>query len=50
MAIEPLEEDADIETKESLYGRTRLAWAADRGQEAVVRLLLEKGADLEVES
>ncbi|RYO80522.1 hypothetical protein DL762_007612 [Monosporascus cannonballus] len=29
------------------YGRTPLSWAAEKGHEAVVRLLLEKGADLE---
>ncbi|KAF5137166.1 Protein TANC2 [Metarhizium anisopliae] len=46
VAIEPLEEDADIETKDSLYGRTRLAWAAGEGHEAVVQLLLEKGTDV----
>ncbi|EXV06641.1 ankyrin repeat protein [Metarhizium robertsii] len=45
-AIEPLEEDADIETKDSLYGWTRLVWAAGEGHEAVVQLLLEKGTDV----
>jgi ankyrin repeat protein len=29
------------------YGRTPLSWAAEKGHEAVVRLLVEKGADLE---
>ena len=29
------------------YGRTSLSWAALEGHEAVVKLLLEKGADLE---
>ena len=29
------------------YGRTPLSWAAGQGREAVVKLLLEKGAELE---
>jgi ankyrin repeat protein len=31
-------------------GRTALSWAAERGHEAVVRLLLEKGADVEAKT
>ena len=36
----------DLNSKDS-NGRTSLSWAAKRGHEAVVRLLLEKGAELE---
>jgi ankyrin repeat protein len=32
---------------QDMYGRTPLWWAAGKGREAVVRLLDEKGADLE---
>jgi hypothetical protein len=35
-----------VDLKDS-YGRTPLAWAAGNGHEAVVKLLLEKGAELE---
>jgi ankyrin repeat protein len=31
--------------KDDTYGQTPLSWAAERGHEAVVRLLLEKGAE-----
>ena len=31
-------------------GRTPLSLAAEKGQEAVVKLLLEKGSDVECES
>ncbi|KAJ5936883.1 hypothetical protein N7466_003333 [Penicillium verhagenii] len=37
----------DLEYDETLDGQTPLSWAAMRGHEAVVRLLLEKGASLE---
>jgi ankyrin repeat protein len=29
------------------YNRSPLSWAAEKGHEAVVKLLLEKGAELE---
>ncbi|KAK6529978.1 hypothetical protein TWF694_003353 [Orbilia ellipsospora] len=32
---------------EDSYGRTPLSWAAENGHEAVVRLLVERGADME---
>jgi ankyrin repeat protein len=35
-----------LDLKDS-YGRTPLSWAAEMGHEAVVKLLLEKGAELE---
>ncbi|KAF3391660.1 hypothetical protein F1880_007668 [Penicillium rolfsii] len=42
-----LEKGADVEARDSDYGRTPLSWAAERGKEAVVKLLLEKGAEIE---
>jgi ankyrin repeat protein len=39
-----LEKGAEPDSKDN-GGRTPLSWAAKRGHEAVVRLLLEKGAD-----
>ncbi|KAI0447277.1 hypothetical protein F4803DRAFT_364494 [Xylaria telfairii] len=42
-----LEKGADLESKDTAYGRTPLSWAARNGHEGVVKLLLEKGADLE---
>jgi ankyrin repeat protein len=42
-----LEKGAEIEAKDSEYGRTPLSWAAFDGHEAVVKLLLEKGAEVE---
>lgn len=45
-----LENGADIMAKDSKHNQTPLSRAADRGHEAVVRLLLEKDADLEAES
>ena len=38
--------ETNIDPKDS-YRRTPLSWAAENGHEAVVKLLLEKGADLE---
>jgi ankyrin repeat protein len=38
-----LEEGAELETKDN-YGQTPLSLAAGNGYEAVVKLLLEKGA------
>ena len=36
----------DLDSKDS-NGQTPLSWAAAKGNEAVVKLLLEKGAELE---
>ena len=38
------------EVQEQIYGQTPLSWAAENGHEAVVKLLLEKGADVECKS
>ena len=37
----------DLETKDEIYGRTPLSWAAEKGHDVVVQRLLEKDADLE---
>jgi ankyrin repeat protein len=37
----------DQDSKDNEYSRTALSWAARNGHEAVVKLLLEKGAELE---
>ncbi|KAK3190887.1 hypothetical protein K4F52_003204 [Lecanicillium sp. MT-2017a] len=42
-----LEKGAEVDARDSEYGRTPLLWAAISGHEAVVQLLLEKGADIE---
>ncbi|KAH7173109.1 hypothetical protein DER46DRAFT_596919 [Fusarium sp. MPI-SDFR-AT-0072] len=42
-----LEEGADIEAKDSQFGRTPLSWATGNGHEAIVKLLLEKDANVE---
>ena len=44
MALLKNRHDPDIK---DTYGRTPLSWAAENGHEAVVKLLLEKGAELE---
>ena len=36
-----------MDSKDNEYGRMPLSWAAENGHEAVVKLLLEKGAQLE---
>ena len=41
-----LEKGADVDSADKREGRTPLSWAAVRGHEAVVKLLLEKGAHL----
>jgi ankyrin repeat protein len=42
-----LEKGADLETKDTTYGKTSLSLAAGNGHDGVVNLLLEKGADFE---
>ena len=42
----PLSWAADLESKDK-EGRMPLSWAAEKGHEAVVKLLLEKGAELD---
>jgi ankyrin repeat protein len=39
-------ESAEVESKDN-YGQTPLSYAVERGDEAVVKLLLEKGAEVE---
>ena len=39
-----LQKGAELETKDKFYGRTPLSYAAEKGHEAVVKLLLQKGA------
>ncbi|PIG79045.1 ankyrin repeat-containing protein [Aspergillus arachidicola] len=43
-----LKSQANIESRDSKYGRTPLSWAAGNDHEAVVRLLLENRADVEL--
>ena len=42
-----LEKGARRWTPRITYGQTPLSWAAENGHEAVVKLLLEKGAELD---
>jgi hypothetical protein len=42
-----LEKGAELDSKDTIYGRTPLSWTAKTGREAVVKLLLEKGAGLD---
>jgi hypothetical protein len=44
-----LEAKANVESKDTTYGRTPLAWAAWNGHEGVVELLLEAKANIESE-
>jgi ankyrin repeat protein len=39
-----------VESKDAKYGQTPLSWEAEYGQEAIVTLLLEKGADVKSKS
>ncbi|RFU78635.1 ankyrin repeat-containing [Trichoderma arundinaceum] len=43
-----LEQGAEIEEKDTTYGRTPLLWATIEGHETLVSLLLEEGANVEV--
>jgi cytoskeletal protein RodZ len=39
----------ELDVKDSEYGRILLSWAAAKGHDAVVKLLLDKGAEIEAE-
>lgn len=45
-----LDNGAELESKDKEYGRAPLSWAAGRGHETIVQLLLEKGAYFETKS
>ncbi|MEW6349022.1 MAG: ankyrin repeat domain-containing protein [Thermodesulfobacteriota bacterium] len=45
-----LRQGADVNTADKFYGRTALMWAAEQGNEKVVGLLLDKGADVNAKS
>ena len=38
-----LDQGADLDTKDQYYGQTPLSWAAERGHESIVKLLLATG-------
>ena len=38
-------DDFNLNSMDGIYGRTSLSWAAENGHKAVVKLLLDKGAD-----
>ncbi|OBT50363.1 hypothetical protein VE04_09948, partial [Pseudogymnoascus sp. 24MN13] len=42
-----IEKNANVESKDSRYGRTPLSWASCNGHEAIVKLLVEKNANVE---
>lgn len=42
-----LDKDAEVDTKNKVWGQTVLSWAAEDGHEAVVQLLLHKGAEVD---
>ncbi|GKU11494.1 unnamed protein product [Fusarium langsethiae] len=42
-----LDNDAEIDAKDSEYGQTPLLWAAENGHDAVVKLLLDKDAEVD---
>jgi ankyrin repeat protein len=45
-----LDKGAKLETKDTRYGQTPLLWAVEKGHEAVVKLLLNKGAEVGIEN
>ncbi|VTO83715.1 unnamed protein product, partial [Fusarium graminearum] len=45
-----LEKGAGVEAKDSTFGNTPLSWAAMNGHAAVVKLLIGRGAELEVKN
>ena len=42
-----LEKGADVDSKDTLWGKTPLLWATNNGHKAVVKLLLENGASVD---
>lgn len=43
-----LAKSAELESKESKYGRTPLLWAAGKGHEAIMKLLLQSNAVIDI--